>query len=218
MCYGSQDGLAALAFAVPRTKSGAQSSFEHRVDGLHLPSLPILGLVLCKPLFHASPPAARRRFVGRSSALGRDDGPNAVRPNAAMDPLGVEVRIGQQRPDPGTADGLPQCRTELDQIRARPATGYGGENHVAAAVDHEDDLRELGVSRDLIAASSGRTGPNEPREIRILRCGVVRGIARLVEGMPIFSSTGLKGERSQSRAERNAENSRLDEEMLRAGD
>jgi hypothetical protein len=33
----------------------------------------------------------------------------------------------------------------------------------------------------------------EPREMRILRCGAVRGIARLVEGMPIISSTGLKG-------------------------
>src|SRR4051812_4758669 len=33
--------------------------------------------------------------------------------------------------------------------------------------------------------------PGEPREIRILRCGVVRGIATLVEGMPIISSTGL---------------------------
>jgi hypothetical protein len=38
--------------------------------------------------------------------------------------------------------------------------------------------------------------PGEPREIRILRCGVVRGITRLVEGMPKISSTGLKGERS----------------------
>ncbi len=38
--------------------------------------------------------------------------------------------------------------------------------------------------------------PDGPREIRILRCGVVRGIARLVEGMPNVSSTGLKGERS----------------------
>jgi hypothetical protein len=37
--------------------------------------------------------------------------------------------------------------------------------------------------------------PGEPREIRILRCGVVRGIARLARGMPNASPTGLKGER-----------------------
>jgi len=34
--------------------------------------------------------------------------------------------------------------------------------------------------------------------------------------MPNVSPTGLKGERSYSRAERNAENYGLDEEMLRA--
>jgi hypothetical protein len=43
-------------------------------------------------------------------------------------------------------------------------------------------------------------------------------ITRLVEGMPKITSTGLKGERTQSRAERIAENSRLDEEMLQAAD
>ena len=40
--------------------------------------------------------------------------------------------------------------------------------------------------------------------------------ARLAKGMPNGSSTGLKGERFQIRAERNAENNGLDEEMLRA--
>jgi hypothetical protein len=34
--------------------------------------------------------------------------------------------------------------------------------------------------------------PGEPRRIRILRCGVVRGIARL-KGYAEISSTGLKG-------------------------
>ena len=42
--------------------------------------------------------------------------------------------------------------------------------------------------------------------------------SRLVEGMPNASSTGLKGERSQSRAERIAENFGLDVEMLQAAD
>jgi hypothetical protein len=36
--------------------------------------------------------------------------------------------------------------------------------------------------------------------------------------MPIVSSTGLKGERSWSGAERDAENCGLDEEMLRVTD
>ena len=123
MCYGPQDGLTALAFVVSGTKSGAQAPFEHRVDGLHLPSLPILGLVLSEPLLHPSPPTARRQLVGRSSALGWDDGPNAVRPDTAMNPLRVEVRVGQQRPDPCTADGLTQGRAELDRVRARSSTG-----------------------------------------------------------------------------------------------
>src|SRR5271157_1510070 len=43
-------------------------------------------------------------------------------------------------------------------------------------------------------------------------------IVRLVKGMPNASSTGLKGERSESRAERNAEIFGLDEEMLWAMD
>jgi hypothetical protein len=38
--------------------------------------------------------------------------------------------------------------------------------------------------------------PGEPREIRILQRGVVRGITMLIEGMPKISSTGLTGERS----------------------
>src|SRR5208283_470380 len=160
MCYGSQDSLAALAFVVSGTKSGAQPPFEHRVDGLHLPSLPILGLVLSEPLLHLSPPTARRQLVGRSSAVGWDDGPNAMRPDAAMDPLRVEVRVGQQCSDLGPAHGLPQSGTELHQVRTWPSTGDCGEDHVTAAVDHEDDLRELGVSRDLVAISALRTTPD----------------------------------------------------------
>jgi hypothetical protein len=40
--------------------------------------------------------------------------------------------------------------------------------------------------------------------------------AGLAKGMPNVSSTGLEGERSWSRAERNAEDLGLDDEMLRA--
>jgi hypothetical protein len=44
------------------------------------------------------------------------------------------------------------------------------------------------------------------------------GITRLAEGMPKITPTGLKGERSQSRADLNAENFGLDEEVLQAAD
>jgi hypothetical protein len=47
---------------------------------------------------------------------------------------------------------------------------------------------------------------------------VVRGIRQAGEGYAEISSTGLKGERSQSRAERIAESFGLDEEMLQAAD
>src|SRR5271157_5867379 len=62
-----------------------------KADGLHLQSLPILSLVLSEPLLHQSPSATRRRLVGRASALGRDDRPDAMRPDAAVGLLGVEL-------------------------------------------------------------------------------------------------------------------------------
>src|SRR5512144_234315 len=139
MCNGSQAGLAALTFVAPRTKSRAQSPLEHRVDGLHLPSLPIFGLIPSEPLLHASPPAARRQLVSWSSPLRRDDRPNAMRADAAMDPLGVEVRVGQQCADSSAVNGLAQSGTELHQVRTWPSTGDCGEDHVTAAVDHQDN-------------------------------------------------------------------------------
>ena len=79
-----------------------------------------------------------------------------MRPDAAVDPLGVEVRVGQKGLDPSAADGLLQRPIERHQVRARPATGHGSEDHVAGAIDHEDDLREFGVSRDLVAVPAAR--------------------------------------------------------------
>ena len=174
MCYGSQDGLAALALVLPRTQRGAQSPLDHRVHRLHLPPLPILPLVSAESLLHPPPPAPRRRLFGRPPALGRDDCPNAARPDAAVDPLGVEVRVGQQRSDPGTTKGLPQRHAELHQVRTRPSTGYCGEDHVAAAIDHEDDLRVLGVSRDLVAISAaGATLDIVPAGVPRLQPGTI---------------------------------------------
>jgi len=98
-----------------------------------------------------------------------------MQPDAAMDPLRVEVRVGQQRPDPGPTDGLAQGGTELHQVRARPSPRHGSENHVAAAVDHEDDLRELGVSRDPVAISALRATPD------VVPAGVPRLQARAID-------------------------------------
>jgi hypothetical protein len=92
-----------------------------------------------------------------------------------MHPLRVEVRVGQQRLDSSAADGLAQSGTKLHQVRARPATGYGGENHVAEAVDHEDDLRELGVSHDLVAISALRA------TLDVVTAGVPRLQSRAVD-------------------------------------
>lgn len=138
MCYGLQDGFAAPALVVPRPQRGAQPPLDHRVDRLRLPPLPLLPL------------------VGRPPALRSDDGPDALGPDAAVDPLGIEVRIGQERPDPGPADGLHQGCPELHQVRPRAPTRHRGQDQVAGAIDHEDDLRVRGISRLLVAVPAAR--------------------------------------------------------------
>ncbi len=179
MCYGSQHGLAALALVFPRTQCGSQSPLDHRVDRFHLPALPILLFVPTEPLLHPSPPAARRWLVRRPPARWRDDSANAMRPDAAMNPFGVEVRVGQKRPDPSTADGLLQRRIELHQVRARSSTGYCRQDHVAGAIDHEDDLGELGVSRDLVAVPAVRAALDVvPAGMSRLQPGAVDGSQR----------------------------------------
>ena len=69
MRYSSQDDLSAAAGVSPRTQRGAQPPLDHRVDGLHLPPLPIFRLVLAEPLLHP-PPMARRWLVCRSPRSG----------------------------------------------------------------------------------------------------------------------------------------------------
>ena len=59
--------------------------------------------------------------VGRPR--GRDDRPNAVRPDTGVDPLGVEVRVGQERFDPGTADCLPSAAPNCTRSEPGPRPG-----------------------------------------------------------------------------------------------
>ena len=98
-----------------------------------------------------------------------------MRPDAAVDPLGVEVRVGQKGLDPSAADGLLQRHIERHQVRARPATGHGSEDHVGGAIDHEDDLREFGVSRDLVAVPAARAA------LDVVPAGVPRFQASVVD-------------------------------------
>ena len=116
MCYRSEDGLAALAMVQPRTQRRTEQPLDHRVDCLHLPALTISSLVPIETPFHPPPPAARGWFVGRPSPRRWDDGPDSVQSDTAVDPLGVEIRVGQQRTDPRTAESLLEGRLELHEV------------------------------------------------------------------------------------------------------
>ncbi len=96
MRYGPQDDLAELVGLDPRAERRAKQPLDHRVDGLHLPSLATLALQSRERLLHHSSPSPRRQFLRRSAPRRRDDRPNAVRAGADMDPFGVEVGIGQE--------------------------------------------------------------------------------------------------------------------------
>jgi hypothetical protein len=93
-----------------------------------------------------------------------------------VDPLGIEVRVGQQRDDPGASDRLAQRPTKLHQVGARTPTRHRGQDHVALAVDHEDDLGVLGVSDVLVAISAMRA------TLDVVSAGVPRLQARAVHG------------------------------------
>jgi hypothetical protein len=93
-----------------------------------------------------------------------------------MDPLGVEVRIGQQRDDPGATDRLTQRPTELHQIRTRTPTRHRRQDHVALAIDHEYDLGVFGVSDVLVAISATRA------TLDVVSAGVPRLQPRAIDG------------------------------------
>src|SRR5690242_195935 len=101
MCDDPKDDFAALAPIAPRPKRRAESPLDHRVDRLRLPSLPIFLLV--EPPLHLPPPPPGRRLLRRPASLRRDQGADAGGPDVLVDPLAVEVGVGQQRTDPRPA-------------------------------------------------------------------------------------------------------------------
>src|SRR5437868_3328319 len=120
MCDDPKDGLATLAPIAPRPQRGAEPALDHRIDRLRLPPLTVLLLV--EPSPHPSPPLPGRRPLRGPAPLRRDQGAYPVGPDVLVDPLAVEVGVGQQRPDPRPADGLPQRRPEQHQVRGGTPT------------------------------------------------------------------------------------------------
>jgi hypothetical protein len=176
MRNGPQDDLAGLIRLDPRAERRAESPLHHRVDRLRLPSLTVLPLVLPEPPLHPPAPPAGRRLVARPPAGRRDDRADAVRPGRPVDPLGVEVGVGQQRPDPRPPHRLRKRPPELHQVGARAPAGHRREDQVAVAIDHEDDLGEVGVSPDGIGVSAA--GP----PLDVVAAGVPRLHAGAIDG------------------------------------
>jgi len=145
MRYGPQDDFAEPVLLRPRAESGAHQSFNYRVDGPHLPPLTVPASQLRELFPHHSAPSPRRRFAGGAASRRLEDGPDSQRANRPVQPLGIEIGVGQQRPEPGSADGLPQRPTKLDQVRPGPASRDRRGDHVAATIDREDDLGVPGV-------------------------------------------------------------------------
>ena len=77
-----------------------------------------------------------------------------------------------------------------------------GKDHVAAAIDHEDDLRVLGVSRDLVAVSAAGAA------LDVIPAGV-----RDSSPVPSTAAGGTRRWRTPSRSARSSTASKI----LRAG-
>src|SRR4029079_19764588 len=118
MWYDPEDDLAALTPVAPRPQRGAESSLDHAVDGLRLPPLAVLRLEPGELLFHPPPPSPGRPLLRRPTPLRRDDRADAVGlPHPLVDPLGVEVGVRQERPDPRPPARILQRGAELSQVR-----------------------------------------------------------------------------------------------------
>src|SRR5579871_6973607 len=103
MCDDPEDDLAALTPIVPRPQRRAQPPLDHRVDRLRLPPLAVLRLEPPELRLHPPSPPPGRRLVRGPAARRGDQRPDAIHlPDMLMDPLAVEVGVGQQRPDPCT--------------------------------------------------------------------------------------------------------------------
>jgi hypothetical protein len=90
-----------------------------------------------------------RPFGGLSDGRPRAAGlirPHAVRPHRLVQPLRVEVRVGQEHVDPRTPRRPAEGPAELHQVGGRPTPVERREVHVAGAVGQEDGLREMRVN------------------------------------------------------------------------
>src|SRR3954447_11277672 len=112
-----EDDLAALAPIGPRPQRRAEPPLDHAVDGLRLPPLAVLGPEPGELPLYPSPPLPHRRLLRRTAPLRGDDRADRIRlPDLLVHPLGVEIGIGQQGPDPRPARRLLQRRPELPQV------------------------------------------------------------------------------------------------------
>jgi hypothetical protein len=177
MCDDPEDDLTALAPIAPRPQRRAQPPLDHRVDRLRLPPLTVLRLEPPQRRPHPPPPPPGRRLLRRASSRRGDQCPDAVDlPDVLVDPLAVEVGIGQQRPDPGAAGGLLQRRLEQDQVRGGAPAGHRPQHQMGAAVGHQHDLRILGVGR-LLRTCPGPRPPLDviPADVPRLHPGAIDG-------------------------------------------
>src|SRR4051794_24008909 len=114
MCDNTEDDLTALTPVIPRPQRGAESSLDHAVDGLRLPPLAVLGFEPGELPLHPTAPPPLRWLLRRPPPLRRDDRADAVGlPHPLVDPLGIEVGVPQQGPDPRPPGRVLQRRPEL---------------------------------------------------------------------------------------------------------
>lgn len=121
MRNGSQDHLSGLAAYRPRAERRAEPSrfdptFQHRVDGLDLPALPISGLEPREPLLDYSPPSAGRRLSRWPASFRRDDRPDAVRADRDVQRFRDVVGISQEHLDPRPSRRLSERPSKLHQV------------------------------------------------------------------------------------------------------
>ena len=178
MRYGLQNDLAALAPVLARPQRRTESSLDHRIDGLYLPSLSVFRLVSSESLFHHAAPTPYRRLVRRPAPRWRNDRPDTEGPHSDVGPLSVEASVSQQCANPRSEDCLTQRRAELHQVRARAAAGHRSQDHVALAIDHQHGLGVLGVS-DFLAAITAARAP-----LDVIPTHVPRLQPRAIDGRP----------------------------------
>ena len=127
----------------PRSSPGGASSqrrsevaFDHRVDGLRLPSLAVALLVGLTPksLLHQATVVCGSRLVGRPSGIGRNDRPHAqVQPGQPMVGLRVESGIGHGSSELCSSAGIEQQGLEERLVASAAGGGTGSEDQMGCA-------------------------------------------------------------------------------------